>query len=833
MKKVYKDFFCILVLTSLMTASTESAMAQHLFDNRGPSAAAGIVSTALTTAVATALVAIDAVLPLVGVPPFPPFPIVVDGRSLSHPKIYNLYWDNDWDAHNPAFSRANIDSFTTNLASSGYFGPAGQYGVGSASFIGSKQSDSATECAGTPSGTLSFLQVLGWVTCEVGAVNLLFPEIPNPFLPGAPLLTRGLNPSLSIPSLTGVLAPDNDIVYVIYLPKTVTGITQFGITNCNPYHFMSAVPETQFDPVLNPLPPFLVPAVQSFAFAVIPTGCSTSFDVLTQSASHEIIESAVDPIFLLGWIDNNVLDPNNITAIATDAEASDICEKTLTAAVRLANGISASTYWSNTDSGCVPSAPSTIETISSPNVSKLGRTFVTKQSLITLTGVAPTGSATVGDIPSVDFRFWRSGTAEPAPTTCPLFCKFVVDKNDGTDGRYSLKFKTTAGGAVEEEQSDALTVDNTPPVSTLIESPEVMVAGQRFVSSATHFAVNANDGSGVGVDSTFFRFFSGGTAPDFTKASGSFNVSGSDGPYEVDVFSTDLLGNNETAQAKAVILDNTAPQSTLTAGSPQFQGSQVFVTNTTPFTVTASDGGGVGVGSVSRRYFKAGDTAPGYVTTTASVATFNASGVDGLYEIDSFAADRLGNAETAHGKSVYLDNTPPQITITQPQSTQYPHSATLTLNYSVTDGPGSGVGRTTVLLDGNATLAGHGLSNGQSISLLTELSLGDHTFTITAVDNVGNTRPASVTFTITVTAQSITDDVNQFLSQGSIRNSGVATSLLSSLAAAASARARGKCATAANIYQAFINQIQSATGIDPSAAAILIADAQYLIAHCP
>ncbi len=39
----------------------------------------------------------------------------------------------------------------------------------------------------------------------------------------------------------------------------------------------------------------------------------------------------------------------------------------------------------------------------------------------------------------------------------------------------------------------------------------------------------------------------------------------------------------------------------------------------------------------------------------------------------------------------------------------------------------------------------------------------------------------------------------------------------------------------ANIYQAFINEVsaQSGKGIDPTAAAIMIADAQYLIAHCP
>ena len=67
-------------------------------------------------------------------------------------------------------------------------------------------------------------------------------------------------------------------------------------------------------------------------------------------------------------------------------------------------------------------------------------------------------------------------------------------------------------------------------------------------------------------------------------------------------------------------------------------------------------------------------------------------------------------------------------------------------------------------------------------------------------------------------------------------NAGEANSLLAKLdAAAAAARARGQCSTAANLYQAFIKELQaqSSKGVDPTAAQIMIADAQYLIAHCP
>jgi FIMAH domain len=177
---------------------------------------------------------------------------------------------------------------------------------------------------------------------------------------------------------------------------------------------------------------------------------------------------------------------------------------------------------------------------------------------------------------------------------------------------------------------------------------------------------------------------------------------------------------------------------------------------------------------------------------------------------------------------------PPNITIVQPTASQYLHSGTLTLDYSAAD-TGCGVGSVTATMDGAPTLPdGHSLANGQTINLLTEMTLGDHTFTVTAADNVGGTNTASVTFTIIVTAASIQTDVTEFLSSGAIRLD-EGNSLLRILVAAAQARANGNCNLANNLYQSFINELLAQSGklVDATAAAIMIADAQYLITHCP
>jgi hypothetical protein len=181
-----------------------------------------------------------------------------------------------------------------------------------------------------------------------------------------------------------------------------------------------------------------------------------------------------------------------------------------------------------------------------------------------------------------------------------------------------------------------------------------------------------------------------------------------------------------------------------------------------------------------------------------------------------------------------VDKKAPAIAIVQPAAKQYVHSAALVLDYTVEDG-GSGVAQFTPTFDGLTTLGGHDLADGQTIDFLTELALGVHTFAVAASDKVGNASSFTVMFEIIVTADSIEDDVTRFLGEGAIKNAGLANSLLAKLSAAAEARARGDCARARNIYNAFMRQVtaQAGEGIDATAAAILIADVRYLIAHCP
>ena len=205
---------------------------------------------------------------------------------------------------------------------------------------------------------------------------------------------------------------------------------------------------------------------------------------------------------------------------------------------------------------------------------------------------------------------------------------------------------------------------------------------------------------------------------------------------------------------------------------------------------------------------------------------------DGTHTLAFRATDVSGNTTPPEGyatTSFVIDTTPPVVTIRQPQAGTYVHSATLTLDYGADDGTGSGVASVVAQLDGASVLGSHGLASGQVIHLLTELSLGPHTFTVVATDNVGLTTTASVAFTVIVTPDSILDDVKQ------IAPALTKPPLLAILDAAAKARARGQCGISALMYHVFINEVgrRSPRPIDAATAQILIGDANYLLLHCP
>jgi hypothetical protein len=355
--------------------------------------------------------------------------------------------------------------------------------------------------------------------------------------------------------------------------------------------------------------------------------------------------------------------------------------------------------------------------------------------------------------------------------------------------------------------------DITPPVTTAQLSPPPNSAGWNNTNVTVTFNSTDNAG-GTGVKEIHFTLAGAQTGGNIVGASSTSVTISAEGSTTVTFFAVDHAGNQEVPHTITVRIDRTPPS--VTCGSPDglWHASDVTIA------CTASDSLS-GLASLADANFN--------LTTSVPAGTETASAFTNSRTVFDIAGN--GTTQGPIGPNM-VDKKPPTIIINQPMPTQYVHSATLTLNYTVTDG-GSGVSTFTPTMNGSTTVGGSGLPSGQMINLLTTLALGPNTFAITATDKVNNTSSASVTFTIIVTAQSIIDDVNQFQGSGAI-SANIAHALLAKLNAALAKRNAGDCTTAANIYSAFINQVMAQTGkgITPAAAAILIGDAQYLIAHC-
>jgi len=174
--------------------------------------------------------------------------------------------------------------------------------------------------------------------------------------------------------------------------------------------------------------------------------------------------------------------------------------------------------------------------------------------------------------------------------------------------------------------------------------------------------------------------------------------------------------------------------------------------------------------------------------------------------------------------SFIADVDAPTVSITSPTASTYRHSDKLTLDFSATDVGPAGIRSVTADIDGTP------VSDNQILDLRA-LALGSHTLTVTAVDRAGHATTATVAFNVNATVQSLITSVNQYYDEGLIKTKGVRTSLLAKLYIAQLAMNREQIRAARVALTTFIVevQLQSRNHIDKNAAAVLIADAKWVL----
>jgi hypothetical protein len=475
-----------------------------------------------------------------------------------------------------------------------------------------------------------------------------------------------------------------------------------------------------------------------------------------------------------------------------------------------------------------------------------------------------------------------AGHATPSVRTLKVTLDtFTVDQNGrccteadwrvfvdvGGQGRYISPLFDTKGGGIYEFTGG----DNTCSGDPLDELGD----NDCYNFTRTPWFVNVVDGTPIhihvggfdssGVDGNFCRTYdlsdcSAGIHGYFDLA---FENDNRIGTYEFDLPPTrDYAAPNPfqipetkeeyqytTAFRVEEVSPPTPPVSTLQIGDPHYNG---FVSSLTPFELSSADSNAKGF---QYRFHRQGAPLPTFASTpfpvhwtiatlpagsqTLSLHLAGANAIsDGPYDFQ-YSGQSFGHLlEPRHTQAVTLDSTPPAITINQPGATQYGRGGQIELDYSVSDGLGSGVKAVTPTMDGlTAQQFGTSLSSGQTIYLYS-MPLGTHTFSVAAADNVDNSDMESVGFTITVTFDSLGGDVTSLQGLGCIDK--LSQSLLAKIGAAQKLNSDGQTQAAVNTLAALTHEIQaqaakhiSTTCKDPNGRSfdpvqLLMEDAQYL-----
>jgi photosystem II stability/assembly factor-like uncharacterized protein len=329
------------------------------------------------------------------------------------------------------------------------------------------------------------------------------------------------------------------------------------------------------------------------------------------------------------------------------------------------------------------------------------------------------------------------------------------------------------------------------------------------------------DAAGQLVYSTYF----GGTGADYgtrVAVDSAGNVAVAGATTSPDLWTRDAIQSSKDGAEDVFIAriapgtpapDTTAPTTTInlfgTIGSNGWWRSAINVTLR-----AVDDENGTGVAFVE--YSLNGGAWQRYTGTLLVAA-------QGTTVVRARATDRAGNAENPGSSSTFMiDWIAPAITINSPTAIEYLHTDSLLVSFGATDSLSG-------LVSATGTIDGAALTNGQTIPLLT-LALGFHTLFVSASDQAGNTSLTTVTFRIVATIDTLIGAVNTFIAAGQIDASG-GRSLLTKLQEAKQVLSRGNLAAARSKLTDFKSQVsaQSGRSISPSAAQLLIADADYVL----
>lgn len=224
-----------------------------------------------------------------------------------------------------------------------------------------------------------------------------------------------------------------------------------------------------------------------------------------------------------------------------------------------------------------------------------------------------------------------------------------------SEGAYELRADAVDKAGNNTSYAYSFIVDRTAPQSGLLPgSPSFTDNGVSYISGLTALALSGTDTGAApsGIDALEYRLNGGA----WSAYSSPFNISGQpDGLYPVEHRARDRAGNTGPVNTVNIALDNTAPLSQLSVGTPVFNGPS----------------GAQFAGTASTISFSAADAFSGvksieYMIGTGPWGAYAAPfalTAEGENLIRYRSSDNVDNLEAEKSKTVILDVTPPVTTL--------------------------------------------------------------------------------------------------------------------------------------------------------------------------
>jgi immune inhibitor A len=189
-------------------------------------------------------------------------------------------------------------------------------------------------------------------------------------------------------------------------------------------------------------------------------------------------------------------------------------------------------------------------------------------------------------------------------------------------------------------------VDNNPPSSTLIIKTPNFGSSPTYVNSTTEFNLTATDGpGGSGLADIWYKIDSG----SWTQYILDITVS-VPGAHTFTYKSTDNLGQDEDERTIDIYVDIMAPETSINVGESKFGSSPTYVTSSTEFNLTATDGMGSGVEST---FYKIDSGSWKLYTGNFTVPPV------GPHTLFYYSTDNIGLEEIIKSLEIFVDDSPP------------------------------------------------------------------------------------------------------------------------------------------------------------------------------